>query len=79
MGSPRTCSYPELLRVTGPLLSLVLQTEDVWQRYNQIHQSISGLSIRVYPSHPYIAGRAGLGSYNAHPWGLGMSRGDGGC
>jgi len=28
-------SYPELLRVTGPLLSLVLRTEDVWQRYNQ--------------------------------------------
>ena len=26
-------SYPELLRVTGPLPSLVLRTEDVWQRY----------------------------------------------
>ena len=28
-------TYPELLRVTGPLLSLVFQAEDVWQRYNQ--------------------------------------------
>ena len=28
-----THSYPELFRVTGPLLSLVLRTEDVWQRY----------------------------------------------
>jgi len=32
---PLARSYPELFRVTGPLLSLVLQTEDVWQRYNQ--------------------------------------------
>jgi hypothetical protein len=28
-------SYPELFRVTGPLLSLVFRTEDVCQRYNQ--------------------------------------------
>ena len=35
LGSPRTRSYLELLRVTGPLLSLVLRTEDVWQKYNQ--------------------------------------------
>ena len=28
-------SYPELFRFTGPLLSLVFRTEDVWQRYNQ--------------------------------------------
>jgi len=27
-------SYPELFRVTGPLPSLVLRTEDMWQRYN---------------------------------------------
>ena len=27
-------SYPELFRVTGPL-SIVLRTEDMWQRYNQ--------------------------------------------
>ena len=28
-------SNPELFRVTGPLPSLVLRTEDMWQRYNQ--------------------------------------------
>ena len=28
-------SYPELFRVTGPLPSLVLRIEDMWQRYNQ--------------------------------------------
>jgi hypothetical protein len=32
---PLARSCPELFRVTGPLLSLVLRTEDVWQRYNQ--------------------------------------------
>ena len=31
-GSPLALSYPELFRVTGPLPSLVLRTEDVWQR-----------------------------------------------
>jgi hypothetical protein len=31
---PLTRSCPELFRGTGPLLSLVLRTEDVWQRYN---------------------------------------------
>jgi hypothetical protein len=46
--------------VTGPLLSLVFRTEDVWQRYNQFIET-AGLSIRVSPSHPYNAGRAGLG------------------
>jgi hypothetical protein len=34
-GSPLTLSYPELCRVTGTLQSLVLRTEDMWQRYNQ--------------------------------------------
>jgi hypothetical protein len=28
-----THSYPELFRVTGPLPSLILRTEDMWQRY----------------------------------------------
>ena len=37
-----TRSYPEPLRVTGPLLSLVLRTEDVWQRYNHFHRSVRG-------------------------------------
>ena len=32
-GSPLALSYPEPFRVTGPLLSIVLRTEDVWQRY----------------------------------------------
>ena len=35
-------SYPELFRVTGPLLSLVFQTEDVWQRYNQYIETFQG-------------------------------------
>jgi len=35
-------SYPELLRVTGPLLSLVFLTEDVWQRYNQFIETFRG-------------------------------------
>jgi hypothetical protein len=56
---PRTRSYPELLRVTGPLLSLVFRTEDVWQRYNQFIETAE-FSIRVSPSHSYNAGRAGL-------------------
>jgi len=51
-------SYPELFRVTGPLLSFVFRTEDVCQRCNQFIET-AGLSIRVSPSHPYNAGRAG--------------------
>ena len=34
-GSPLALSYPEPFRVTGPLPSLVLRTEDMWQKYNQ--------------------------------------------
>jgi hypothetical protein len=52
--------YPELFRVTGPLLSLALRTEDVWQRYNQFIEDAE-FSIRVSPSHSYNADRAGLG------------------
>jgi hypothetical protein len=62
-------SYPELFRVTGPLLSLVFRTEDVWQRCNQFIET-AGLSIRVSPSHPYNAGKAGPG------WGGGWIRGN---
>jgi len=40
--SPLARSYPELVRVTGPLLSLVFQTEDVWQRYNQYIETFQG-------------------------------------
>ena len=31
---PLALSYLEPLRVTGPLQSLVLQTEDMWRRHN---------------------------------------------
>ena len=62
-------SYPELFRVTGPLLSLVFRTEDVWQRYNQFIETAE-FSIRVSPSHSDNAGRAGLG------WASGWLRGN---
>ena len=39
---PLARSYPELFRVTGPLLSLVFRTEDVWQRYNQFIETFRG-------------------------------------
>jgi hypothetical protein len=35
-----TRSYPEPLRVTGPLLSLVLRVEDVWQMHNQLRECL---------------------------------------
>jgi len=41
---PLVRSCPELFRVTGPLLSLVLQTEDVWQRYNQFVEACGALN-----------------------------------
>ena len=37
-------SYPELFRVTGPLLSLVFRTEDVWQRHNQFIETAGVLN-----------------------------------
>ena len=37
-------SYPGLFRVTGPLLSLVFRTEDVWQRYNQLPKRFGALN-----------------------------------
>ncbi len=43
-----TRSYPEPLLVTGPLLSLVLRTEDVWQRHNHFFIEVCGaLSLSV--------------------------------
>jgi hypothetical protein len=33
-------SYQELFRVTGPPLSFVFQTEDVWQRGNQFIETV---------------------------------------
>jgi hypothetical protein len=44
-------SYPEPFLVTGPLLSLVFRTEDVWQRCNQFIETPE-FSIRV-SSHSY--------------------------
>ena len=35
-------SYPEPFRVTGPLPSLVLRAEDMWQKHNQCHRSWQG-------------------------------------
>jgi hypothetical protein len=66
--APRSLVH-ECFRVTGPLLSLVFRTEDVWQRCNQFIET-AGLSIRVSPSHPYNAGKAGPG------WGGGWIRGN---
>ena len=34
-----THSYQELFQVTGTLQSLVLRTEDMWQKHNQCHRS----------------------------------------
>ena len=60
---------PACAKITGPLLSLVFRTEDVWQRYNQFIETAE-FSIRVSPSRSYNAGRAGLG------WASGWLRGN---
>jgi len=44
-------SYPELFRVTGPLPSLVLRTEDVWQRYKPDSSKRFGA---LNPGFPYL-------------------------
>jgi hypothetical protein len=36
--------YPGFFRITGPLLSLVFRTEDVWQRYNQFRKRFGALN-----------------------------------
>ena len=46
-----THSYPELFRVTGPLPSLVLRTEDMWQRYNQCLE-VGGTLNQGFPFSP---------------------------
>jgi hypothetical protein len=53
-GSPLGLSYPEPFRVTGPLQSLVLWAEDMWQRYNQCLEVGGALNqgSTVSPSHP---------------------------
>ena len=55
-------SYPELFRVTGPLPSLVLRTEDVWQRYKPDSSKRFGALNPGFPFSPYNAGLAGLAS-----------------
>jgi hypothetical protein len=50
-GSPLALSYPELFRVTGPLLLLVLRTEDVWQSYNQCIE-VGGALNQGFPFSP---------------------------
>ena len=48
---PLTRSCPELFRVTGPLLSLELRTEDVWQKYNHFIE-VSGALNQSFPFSP---------------------------
>ena len=50
-------TYPGFFRITGPLLSLVFRTEDVWQRRNQVIETAERL-IRVSPSHSHNTDRA---------------------
>ena len=59
-------SYLELFRVTGPLLSLVLRTEDVWQRYNQ-YLEVCGALNQGFPFSPLQCrqGRTRMGGWVA--------------
>ena len=64
-GSP--LSGPEPLRVTGPLPSLVLRTEDMWQRYNQCTEyriqnviEVSGALNQGFPFSPLLPHFRGL-------------------
>jgi hypothetical protein len=50
----RAHSYPELLRVTGPLQSLVLRAEDMWQRYNQCLE-VGGALNQGFPFSPLMS------------------------
>ena len=68
-GSPLALSYPELFRVTGPLPSLVLRTEDVWQRYNHFRRSVRGSQSGFPLLTPTM--RAGQGSDGGGGWGDG--------
>ena len=42
-------SYPEPLRVTGPLQSLVLRTEDMWQKYKPFFIEVFGILNQGFP------------------------------
>ena len=52
-------SYPEPLRVTGPLPSLVLRAEDMWQRYNQCLE-VGGALNQGFPFSPLMSHFRGL-------------------
>ena len=58
-GSPLALSYPEPFRVTGPLPSLVLRTEDMWQRYNQCLEVVGALN-QGFPFSPLMPHFRGL-------------------
>ena len=58
-GSPLALSYPELFRVTGPLPSLVLRAEDMWQRYNQCLE-VGGALNQGFPFSPLMSHFRGL-------------------
>jgi hypothetical protein len=58
-GSPLALSYPELFRVTGPLPSLVLRAEDMWQRYNQCLE-VGGALDQGFPFSPLMSHFRGL-------------------
>jgi hypothetical protein len=70
-----TRSYPEPLRGTGPLLSLVLRTEDVWQRYNHfrsVRGSQSGFPLltpimEIYDGPAWRLIRGGLSHFVVSP------------
>ena len=52
-------SYQELFRVTGPLQSLVLRAEDMWQRYNQCLE-VGGALNQGFPFSPLMSHFRGL-------------------
>ena len=52
-------SYPELFRVTGPLPSLVLRAEDMWQRHNQCLE-VGGALNQGFPFSPLLPHFRGL-------------------
>ena len=52
-------SYPELFQVTGPLPSLVLRAEDMWQRQNQCLE-VGGALNQGFPLSPLMSHFRGL-------------------
>ena len=52
-------SYLELFRITGPLQSLVLRAEEMWQRYNQFLE-VGGALNQGFPFSPLMCNFRGL-------------------